>query len=333
MSFEMPPRLSRSILSFSSGESAGGPVGAGAGGCDAASTPDTSVAVVRGCIALKALRPSVNMSEVFKGAPDVSPDKVMRAVQAYHFFGFLWTNNLIQAISMCTIAGAVCRHYWKKMGHFPVMHAFYCCFRYHLGSLVFGALIIAIVQFIRAVIAYLDNKTKGLQDKNKALKVAFKVVQLCMLCVEKVLKFISKNAYIMIAMKGKGFCSSAVAAFGVLFSNLAQVGLVTVISGLLLLMAKIAIAAACALATFSTLTGDEVYAKGGDKELSSPMVPCVITTMLAFFVANAFINVYGMAIDTILLCFCVDKDVNSDGNYYMSDELKRYIGAVNKKDD
>ena len=163
----------------------------------------------------------------FVGAAQVSPDKVMRAVQMYHFFGLLWTNNLINAISMCTIAGAVSRFYWKAHSLFPVAGAFYNCFRFHFGSLCFGSLIIAIVQFVRACLAYLDSKTKALQDKNKALKVAFKVVQVCMYCVEKVLKFISKNAYIMIAMKGKSFCGATFEAFGLLFANLAQVGLLT----------------------------------------------------------------------------------------------------------
>ena len=248
-----------------------------------------------------------------------------------HFFGLLWTNNLINAISMCTIAGAVSRFYWKASSLFPVAGAFYNCFRYHFGSLCFGSLIIAIVQFVRACIAYLDSKTKSLQDKNKMLKVAFKVVQLCMMCVEKVLKFISKNAYIMVAMKGKSFCGATFEAFGLLFANLAQVGLVTMIGGLLLLLARISITAACAMITFQTLTSDPIYAKGGEKELSQPMIPVLVTTMLAFFVATTFMNVYGMAIDTILLCFCEDKKVNDpDGPYYMSDELKRYIGAVGK---
>ena len=85
------------------------------------------------------------------------------------------------------------------------------------------------------------------------------------------------------------------------------------------------------LATFRTLTEGEEYAKGGLKELSSPMVPCIITTMLAFFVGNAFLNVYGMAIDTILLCFCVDKDRKGEKKY-MSPELERYIDDVSGKE-
>ena len=41
---------------------------------------------------------------------------------------------------------------------------------------------------------------------------------------------------------------------------------------------------------------------------------------------------YGLAIDTILVCFCEDRKVNSDGTYYMSTELQKLIGAkVSKK--
>ena len=38
-------------------------------------------------------------------------------------------------------------------------------FRYHMGTLAFGALIIAIIQMIRIVLEYLDQKLKGKENK------------------------------------------------------------------------------------------------------------------------------------------------------------------------
>ena len=137
----------------------------------------------------------------------------------YHLFGVLWANALINAIGLCTLAGATCRYYWSRnknkeeMGKTPIASSFKNCFRYHFGSLVFGALIIAIVQFIRVCLEYIDRQTKSLQDKSGPIKVAMKVVKCCMWCLEKIVKFISRNAYIMIAMKGKSFCASTVEAF------------------------------------------------------------------------------------------------------------------------
>ena len=255
----------------------------------------------------------------------------------YHLFGVLWANSLINAIGLCTLAGATCRYYWSRnktkdeMGKRPITTSFKNCFRYHFGSLVFGALIIAIVQFIRICLEYIDRQTKSLQEKSGMIKIAMKVVKCCMWCLEKIVKFISRNAYIMIAMKGKSFCSSTVEAFKLIWDNLSQVAVITAITNLLLLLAKVSI---CAAAGFFmiTLTSGKDYQKGGSKELSAPLLPTLVTVMLSFFVANQFMDVYDLAIDTILLCFCEDKKVNGAGEVYMSDELARYIGKVGKGD-
>lgn len=40
----------------------------------------------------------------------------------------------------------------------------YLPFRYHIGSMAFGALLIAIVQFIVAILTYIDHKLKGREN-------------------------------------------------------------------------------------------------------------------------------------------------------------------------
>ncbi|ETI54567.1 hypothetical protein F443_02632 [Phytophthora nicotianae P1569] len=268
----------------------------------------------------------------------VSPDQTMKLLVAYHFFGFLWTAQLINAISMCTIAGAVSRYYWSRnktseeMGRFPVLTSFKNCFRYHFGSLAFGSFIIAVVQFIRAALLYLDHQTKDLQKSNLVLKVAMKIVQCCLWCLEKCLRFLSKNAYILIAMKGHSFCASAKDAFKILLTNIAQVGAVSTVTFLLLGAGKIAVALSCAIATFSYLEkNNDDYGVGGAHELSSPLAPILLALLLGWFVASTLLGVYEMAIDTILLCFCEDKELNKEsGQYFMSDSLKKFVAKVNK---
>jgi choline transporter-like protein 2/4/5 len=262
------------------------------------------------------------------GMKAVQPSNVGSMLLWYHLFGLLWTNALIDAISMCSIAGAVSKWYWskeksvKEMGLFPLGKAFYNCFRYHMGSLCFGALIIAIIQMIRIILTYIDQNTKGLQDKNKFLKILMKVLQCCMWCLEKVAKFVSRNAYIVISMKGKSFCSATVEAFMLILSNIAQVGIVGVISMIMLLLAKLSITAACGFITFTHVSSEPRYQKGGTMEVSSPVVPCIVTIIMAYFVASTFLGVYELAIDTIMLCYCEDKKVNSSSKkYYMSKEL------------
>ena len=159
---------------------------------------------------------------------------VQKGMLAYHLFGFLWTNQFLMAVAMMTISGAVCSWYWvldkSYTPKLAISEALWRTCRYHIGSCAFGALIIAIVQFLRIVLQYLDNKTKKLQEKNKFLKYAFMILKCCMWCFEKVVKFISKNAYIMVAMKGSSFCSATKASFLLILANLAQVAMVTVIA-------------------------------------------------------------------------------------------------------
>ena len=66
------------------------------------------------------------------------------------------------------IAGAVAKWYFtmnKKddLPLAPVSQSFMRTVRYHMGSVALGSLIIAIVQFVRLVLEYIDRKTKAAQ--------------------------------------------------------------------------------------------------------------------------------------------------------------------------
>lgn len=57
-----------------------------------------------------------------------------------------------------------------------------------------------------------------------------------------------------------------------------------------------------------------------------------LTGLLGYTTTSFFLDVYGTGIDTILLCFCEDCDVNKGSDrYYMSDELFAYIEGPAKK--
>ena len=55
------------------------------------------------------------------------------------------------------------------------------CDRYHLGSLAFGSLIIALVQMVRSFLEYLDRKLKSAE--NDVAKFILKYVLCVCVCV------------------------------------------------------------------------------------------------------------------------------------------------------
>lgn len=92
---------------------------------------------------------------------------------------------------------------------------------YHLGTVAFGALIIAIVRIIRVMLEYIDHKLKKFD--NPFTRCILCCCKCFFWCLENFLKFINKNAYIMCAVHGKNFCKSARDAFSLLMRNIIRV--------------------------------------------------------------------------------------------------------------
>jgi len=81
---------------------------------------------------------------------------------AYFIFGGLWKNAFFDALSQFVLASSVCIWYFAggQKVHEPFKRSFHRAFRYHLGSLAFGSFILAVVQFIRLILAYVAEQVK-----------------------------------------------------------------------------------------------------------------------------------------------------------------------------
>ncbi|WAR31027.1 CTL2-like protein [Mya arenaria] len=102
-------------------------------------------------------------------------------LEIFLLFMFFWCMNFIVALGQMTLAGSIASYYFayekpKDIPAFPILGAFYRSIRYHLGSLAFGSLLIAIVQMIRVGLEYIDHKMKG--SENCLAKFILKIVVL-----------------------------------------------------------------------------------------------------------------------------------------------------------
>lgn len=75
-----------------------------------------------------------------------------------------------------------------------------------MGSVALGSLLLTIVEILRLLLWKLKKDAQ--QTQNKALQYLFACFQCIMTCIEKIVKFINRNAYIFIAISGKAFCAS-----------------------------------------------------------------------------------------------------------------------------
>jgi len=68
-------------------------------------------------------------------------------------------------------------------------------FRYHMGSIAFGAFLIAVCQMLRFLFEYYRRKL-GVAKKNPVVKCLLCYTAYLLWLMEKCVKFITKNAYI-----------------------------------------------------------------------------------------------------------------------------------------
>ncbi|XP_017521933.2 choline transporter-like protein 4 isoform X7 [Manis javanica] len=259
-------------------------------------------------------------------------------LQIYGILGLFWTLNWVLALGQCVLAGAFASFYWalnkpKDIPSFPLSSAFIRTLRYHSGSLAFGALILTLVQIARIILEYIDHKLRGAQNPvTRCLMCCFKC---CLWCLEKFIKFLNRNAYIMIAIYGKNFCISAKNAFMLLMRNIIRVVVLDKVTDLLLFFGKLLVVGCVGVSSFFFFTG-RIQGLGKDFEnpqLNYYWLPIMTSILGAYVIASGFFSVFGMCVDTLFLCFLEDLERNDgslDRPYYMSKSLLKILGKKNE---
>lgn len=263
--------------------------------------------------------------------------RALLGLQIFNAFMFFWLANFVLALGQVTLAGAFASYYWAMrkpddMPAFPLFSAFGRALRYHTGSLAFGSLILAIVQIIRVMLEYLDQRLKAAQ--NKFAKFLMVCLKCCFWCLEKFIKFLNRNAYIMIAIYGTNFCTSARNAFFLLMRNIIRVAVLDKVTDFLFLLGKLLIVGSVGILAFFFFTHRIRIVQDTAPPLNYYWVPILTVIIGSYLIAHGFFSVYGMCVDTLFLCFLEDLERN-DGSaerpYFMSSTLKKLLNKTNKK--
>ncbi|XP_073776231.1 choline transporter-like protein 5-A isoform X4 [Danio rerio] len=255
-------------------------------------------------------------------------------LQLCNLLVFLWLVNFTIALGQCTVAGAFASYYWARrkpadIPPCPVFSSFSRALRYHTGSLAFGSLILAVVQLIRVILEYLDHKLKGAH--NAFARFLLCCLKCCFWCLERFIRFMNRNAYIMIAIYGKNFCTSAREAFYLLMRNVVRVAVLDKVTDFLLFLGKLLIAGSVGVIAFFLFTRKIPIIQEEVPVLNYYCVPLLTVILGSYLIAHSFFSVYAMCVDTLFLCFCEDLERN-DGTtakpFFMSPGLKRILGKA-----
>ncbi|WAR24164.1 CTL1-like protein [Mya arenaria] len=226
----------------------------------------------------------------------------------YNIFAMLWLGSFIVACQDLVVAGAVSKWYFTRD-------------KKRIGC--------PIVKSIQRLIISGDacQADSGLHTETAGKIVDFilKVLQCCLWCFERFLRYLNRNAYIEIAIYGYNFCASAKKAFLMIISNTLRVAAINSIGDFVLFLGKLATVA------IIIVIGNEFFKNRDD--INYIAVPIFVACAFAFAVSHCFLLIYEITIDTIFLCFCEDCERN-DGSasrpYFMSKNLMIYLDNAEK---
>ncbi|KAK3273498.1 hypothetical protein CYMTET_18261, partial [Cymbomonas tetramitiformis] len=258
---------------------------------------------------------------------EVELNRTLQYSLLYMLFGFFWVTQFIIASTLVTIAGVayecyLCQGADAKVSINVVWHSLVRTVRYHLGSIALGSLIMAIIKFIRAIVAFISYKLKDLVDKNPLLKFLVYCVNCCLWFVDKIISIINRNAYVMIAIDGENFCSSAARGTSLALEFILQIAIINVVGDFMLLLGRVSITCACGIITFLALDGD-VY-----NDVSSPLMPVIFVSVSAFVVSSIFMAVVEVVIDTMTLAYCDDVNDHNGKPEFAPPELMDALGLA-----
>lgn len=135
--------------------------------------------------------------------PNIEWSSTTRYAWWYNLFALFYITAFLSAYNQFVLASSACIWYFEHKlpdgAERPVSRSFFRGGRYHLGSLAFGALIVAIIRFMVAVLEYIKQKIESTTNtKSKIYRCVISCCQCCLLCFARIMEFINKHAYIQV---------------------------------------------------------------------------------------------------------------------------------------
>lgn len=245
---------------------------------------------------------------------EVKFNEKVRNLMFYQVFAFLWVVAFLSAIYQHVVAGAVSGWYFSRdvMGsNRPRETAFSSLFHAvttSSGSLAFGSLVLAFVQFINVLLEW----TKRTNPKNRALVCLISGLQCLLGCIQGIVQYINKFAYIHVAMHGYSFCTAARECFDLISRNFFSAVIMDTITGFVLFVGKALFTALCTIITIGILDAN-------DRPLTA--VTLALTVVISFAILHIISHVIGVSVDTVFVCYLEDLEMNKEGNLYISPDL------------
>lgn len=236
----------------------------------------------------------------------------------YYVFMMIWVNELCSAMSHFVLAFITQRWYFTPYQRgcigrekadlpvFAILQAYRIGLCFHLGSLAFGAVVIAFVRVLRMALAYVAKNAD--ESGNCIAACLAKAAFCCLTCCEGCLQFLNKNAYMDIALYSSNFCIAAQRANALIAGEITAVGALTGACWIFQCGGVGAITGLGALFTFLMVRHTDIYNQPTSEQyVQDPVLMVVVAAVISFLIALVFVISFETISSTILYCFAIEK--------------------------
>lgn len=234
-----------------------------------------------------------------------------------------------KTIAVRPAGGAVTDDVIKDLIHptrFPVSASFARVVRFHLGTIIACALLIAIIQMIRLIVTYIQNHTRNQQ--NRAQRALFACLQCCLKCIQTFVDKVNRNALIWTTIYGDGFCEAVRQSFSLIVNNMFRVAALNMVTSFVILLGELSIAIATTGIVLLILKRTEEYSS----TIQSFFGVGIATFVLSILIASMFMTVFHACVDTTFFCFLVDCEVNEKSGVMLASQgLRDLVQSQSKQ--
>lgn len=182
-------------------------------------------------------------------------------------------------------------------------------FRYHLGSIAFGSFVIAVCQMIRLIFEYYRRKMGSLSKEIKWVKVLLCMTGWILWLLEHCVKYMTKNAYIQIALTNNSFFPSAWNAFTLMIKHAHRFGFGNAIGTVYILFGCLCVGSLTTGCAYLFLTNQFNLLM-----ITSPIPATVVIGIVSVTISYLFMSVFSFSSDAILQSFLLDEELRFSGN-------------------
>lgn len=234
----------------------------------------------------------------------------------FHLFMGLWIYFFCEGLAAVTTSMTVTDWYFstlsgtaKKSTQFPFFRNLLKAKMYHTGSIAFGAFILPVVVILRLIInllLYVGGIFGG--DDNRCLRCCFRCINSSVACMTSCIQHVTTNAFIMIGIRSRGFCSSAWSVFNLMARNPLRFFAFTGVMWTVDVACRFVLIGATL--GFGALLLDKQVAPGLSKEVRSPWPALLAIAFVGYFIAGLFAGAYTTSGASLFFNFVIDEEVS-----------------------